>query len=309
MLKSLPKGFKTHWKRGLSLLLVLLTVLGMFPVTAFASDAAPSYKPTGDFNVAPWTGGAVDGTGWVDKEHIFVNLPDVVPSIAYRLTNASGSVFTAADGTEIPGVTGKQFYPEARQFNVRLDRQEYIVPCMYTLAQRLAKAQKAAMSNGDTLVIYEAFRPAAVQSAVRDGLRTLISSNTTVSNDMKKASDLGYGQSWFIAGGTSNHQAGLAVDMTLAKGDPEELYRYDLDGAVYQKYEIWTEYDMPSQMHELSSAAIRWKSPVSSTAMPSNLDGWTDAFAASEGARLLQSYCTDAGLIPRSEERRVGKEC
>ena len=28
--------------------------------------------------------------------------------------------------------------------NLRLDRKEYIVPCMYTLAQRLAKVQKSA---------------------------------------------------------------------------------------------------------------------------------------------------------------------
>lgn len=173
---------------------------------------------------------------------------------------------------------------------------------MYTLAQRLAKVQKAAMSNGETLVIYEAFRPAAVQSAVRDGLRSLISGNSAVSADMKKAGAMGYGWSWFIAKGASSHQAGLAVDMTLAKGDPEELYAYSLDGAAYQKYEAWTEYDMPSAMHELSSSAIRFQTPTSSTAMPGDLENWIEAFAASEGAKRLQNYCADAGLIPLASE-------
>ena len=318
MMRSLSQSIKPHWKRALSLLLVLLTVLGMIPTTAFAaeeSSSATRYTATGDFevniagstgwngtrlpltvygsedgpdeitavpasdeagpvpfvilednggervkiglvsddsgNVIPWTGGAVDGTGWVDKKYIFVNLPDVIPSIAYNLTNASGSVFTAADGKELPGVTGTKFYPDARQVNSRLDRKEYIVPCMYTLAQRLAKVQKTAMSNGETLVIYEAFRPAAVQTAVRDSFSALISSDSAVSADMQRASAMGYGQNWFIAGGTSNHQAGLAVDMTLAKGDPAELYGYILDGVTYQKYEAWTEYDMPSAMQYL----------------------------------------------------------
>ena len=113
---------------------------------------------------------------------------------------------------------------------------------------------------------------------------------------------MGYGWSWFIAKGASSHQAGLAVDMTLAKGDPEELYAYSLDGAAYQKYEAWTEYDMPSAMHELSSSAIRFQTPTSSTAMPGDLENWLEAFAASEGAKRLQNYCADAGLIPLASE-------
>ena len=366
MMRSLSQRITPHWKRALSLLLVLLTVLGMLPATAFAAeDGGSVYAATGNFevnvagstgwngtrlplpvygsetdgveivsipasdggtpvpfvilednggdrvkiglasgddgSVAPWTGSSVDGTGWVDKKYIFVNLPDVLPSIAYNLTNASGSIFTAADGTEIPGVTGSQFYA-GKQFSVRLDRKEYIVPCMYTLAQRLASVQKEAMSNGETLVIYEAFRPAAVQSAVRDGLRSLIDSDNTVSADMANANSLGYGENWFIASGTSNHQAGLAVDMSLAKGDPEELYGYTLDGVTYQKYETWTEYDMPSRMHELGSGAIRFKTPSGSTSMPQSLENWTESFAASEGAKRLQKYCTDAGLIPLASE-------
>ena len=366
MMRSLSQRITPHWKRALSLLLVLLTVLGMLPATAFAAeDGGSVYAATGNFevnvagstgwngtrlpllvygsetdgaeivsipasdggapvpfvilednggdrvkiglasgddgSVAPWTGGSVDGTGWVDKKYIFVNLPDVLPSIAYNLTNASGSIFTAADGTEIPSVTGSQFYA-GKQFSVRLDRKEYIVPCMYTLAQRLASVQKEAMSNGETLVIYEAFRPAAVQSAVRDGLRSLIDSDNTISADMANANSLGYGENWFIASGTSNHQAGLAVDMSLAKGDPEELYGYTLDGVTYQKYETWTEYDMPSRMHELGSGAIRFKTPSGSTSMPQSLENWTESFAASEGAKRLQKYCTDAGLIPLASE-------
>ena len=230
MLQFLSQKMKPHWKRALSMLLVLLTVLGMLPTTAFAAEAAAKYPSTGGFevnvagstgwngthdplpvydsendgaetaaisasdeaapipfvilednggervkiglvsddsgSVIPWTGGAVDGTGWVDKENILVNLPDVLPSIAYK-TDTAG----------------------ARHFNLRLDRREITVPCPYTTAQQLAKAQKAAMANGETLVI---------------------------------------------------RQTESAMSLGLAAGDPEELYGYSLDGTVYQKYETFT---------------------------------------------------------------------
>ncbi len=170
MLKSFSQHINANWKRAVSMLLVLLTVISMLPATAIAAEVASPYPATGDFevNVAgatgwngtglplpvydsesdgveiatvpasdgatpipfviledsggdrvkiglvsndsgkaiPWTGGSVDKNGWVDKKYIFVNLPDVLPSIVYNLTNASGSIFTAADGTEIPGVIG-----------------------------------------------------------------------------------------------------------------------------------------------------------------------------------------------------------
>lgn len=334
MLKTLSQSIKSNWKRTLSGLLAVITIMGMLPATAFAAEGASPraasstfvYAATGDFevniagatgwngtcfplpvynaendgaqiaaipasdgakpipfailaynggdrvkvglaadsngSVTAWEGGQLGKTGWVDKERIFVNLPDVIPSIAYNLTNSGGSIFQAAEGKSIPDVTGKSFYPSARQFSSRLSRYEYVVPCMFTLAERLARVQQSAMSNGETLVIYETFRPALVQSAVRDSFAALWDSDSGVSADMDKAIAMGYAreQGWFIAKGTSNHQAGLAVDMSLAKGDPAELHEYTLDGSTYRKYEEWTEYEMPTRMHELSSGAIRYQS-------------------------------------------------
>lgn len=227
MSKNLSKSIRSHWKRALSLLLVLLTVVGMLPASALAAEWSPNYTPTGDFEVniagatgwnafpeslpvfdsekdgtqtavvsatgetAPiafvilednggdrvkiglayddsgsltsWEGGRVTKVGWVDKESIFVNLPDVLPGIAY---------------TRLP----------AEQYSVRLGRYEFIVPCWYTLAEYLAKAQKEAMTNGETLLIYDA------------GDQT--------------------------------------ADVNIAKGDPADLHTYELDGAVYHYQEV-----------------------------------------------------------------------
>ena len=59
MLQFLSQKMKARWKRVLSLLLVVLTVIGMFPATAFAAEAASKYPPTGGFDV-----NVAGSTGW-----------------------------------------------------------------------------------------------------------------------------------------------------------------------------------------------------------------------------------------------------
>ena len=60
MMRSLSQRITPHWKRALSLLLVLLTVLGMLPATAFAAeDGGSVYAATGNFEV-----NVAGSTGW-----------------------------------------------------------------------------------------------------------------------------------------------------------------------------------------------------------------------------------------------------
>ena len=60
-----------------------------------------------------WTGGTLEDTGWVDKDSILVNLPDLIPSIAYVREDAE------------------------KAFTSRLTRFEYVIPCPYGEAERL----------------------------------------------------------------------------------------------------------------------------------------------------------------------------
>lgn len=87
-----------------------------------------------------WTGSNLDSTGWVDKDYVLVNLPDVLPSIAYE-----------SDGS--------------KQFNSRLTRFEYIVPGSYALAEQLALLQQTAMASGETLVVRQNGRTVSVRQA------------------------------------------------------------------------------------------------------------------------------------------------
>jgi len=90
-----------------------------------------------------WTGGNLDGTGWVNKDSVLVNLPDVLPSIAYE-----------SDGN--------------KQFNSRLTRFEYVIPSNYALAEQLALLQREAMSSGDTLVVRQSGQTISVSRAKGD---------------------------------------------------------------------------------------------------------------------------------------------
>ena len=67
MLKSLSRSIKSNWKRTLSGLLAVITILGMLPATALAAEGTPAkaassvavYAPTGDFEV-----NIAGATGW-----------------------------------------------------------------------------------------------------------------------------------------------------------------------------------------------------------------------------------------------------
>ena len=93
-----------------------------------------------------WTGGTLDGTGWVDKDSVLVNLPDVLPSIAYE-----------SDGS--------------KQFSSRLTRFEYAIPGSYALAEQLALLQQTAMASGETLVVRQSGQNVSINRVKGDPIQ------------------------------------------------------------------------------------------------------------------------------------------
>ena len=199
------KHLKHHWKRAASGLMALVMAAGLLPGTSLAAETAATpviqteaaYAPTGNFelNVAGttawnggaepftvystqagttqvteipagepfalledsggdrltigysedgWTGGTLEDTGWVDKADVLVNLPDLIPSIAYVREDAE------------------------KAFNSRLTRFEYVIPCPYGEAERLARLQAEAMEGGETLVVRMDGQTVTVSRAVGD---------------------------------------------------------------------------------------------------------------------------------------------
>lgn len=196
-------------------------------------------------------------SGWVPHRYAFVNLPDILPSIVYDITNADASVFVSA-GKDIPGITGQKLY-DSRMLNERLEGNEYLVPVLYAMAKKIAAAQKAALAKGDTLVIVETFRPLDTQLLVAKQLEALSDADSEVRRGISTAP---WGIGWFIANQVSTHQKGCAMDVTLAK--LKTVRRYRSGAYVYSRASLYEPYEMPTPIHELSNRAVSLAKPVNS---------------------------------------------
>jgi D-alanyl-D-alanine dipeptidase len=280
--------------------------------TGFAAKRIPIYSEAGEdsavlgilaagqaFTVLAeeerwWQVEVSGGTGWVLSVACFINLPDIIPSMVYNITNTYSSLFRSS-GFEIPNVTGIALY-NARDFNQRLGRDEFIVPVLYAMAPKIWEAQQAALADGNTVIIYEAFRPHDAHQIVFDNFKALIETNEAVKEGVTSG---WFTVNWFLAPSPYTHQRGTAIDASL--------------GAIYSKetrttgdfaYTFVTEYaefPMQSAMHELSGAAAVFAQPVNSR---SETDWHNAVFSkkATEGTILMHRYMTGAGLTPLASE-------
>jgi len=225
--------------------------------------------------------GGGDVTGYVRNRYAFINLPDIILSMEYTITNATASMMRT-HGQEIEGITGQVLY-SASAFNHRLERYEYIVPILYATAHRLMAAQTAALADGNTIIMYEAFRPFATQVHVYN----------SITRAQRSLFSCAWSFGWFLSTPRpnslpvyantrperiSNHQRGIAVDVGLRR----------IDGDVFV---------MPTEIHELSAAARVTRSPRQNAVTQR-----AETFTASEGAVLLQSYMMSAGFSPLISE-------
>lgn len=232
-------------------------------------------------------------TGWVNKTYTMVNLPDVLPSIRYNATNSYDSLYRS-NGKAL-NLTGTSLYT-GKTMNEKLGYEEFNMPVLYTMAKKIAFAQATALSEGYTLVLYEGFRPRAVQEAVNVDLQALMDNDASVKRAITKN---GWGKSWFIASSVSNHQKGFAIDVSLAK--IEETSTIAIDGRSIIIPSKYTELEMPTAMHELSPAAASLAYGVNSKSD----SAWRSvplAGTMTDGAKQLQAYCVAAGMSPLASE-------
>jgi len=238
--------------------------------------------------------GGESATGWVEHKACFINLPDVVPSIIYRITNARASV-KRSGGNEIPGITGEQLY-DAFSYNPRLGRYEYIVPALYSTARRLAQAQQAALTEGNTIIMYEAFRPRYTQRSVVNGMNALMDANSEVRTDITAPP---WSLGWFISTGISNHQRGAAIDTSLGRVNAMETRASG--EFIFMEITEFEDYVMPTPMHELSPRAAIFSRPMTINSA-AELANAPFAETITEGALLMQGYFATVGFMPLASE-------
>ncbi len=234
-------------------------------------------------------------TGYLRHAHCFINLPDLLPSAIYCNTNASASVMRSC-GKEIPDITGQQLY-QSRCFNPRLGKKEYTMPVLYHTAKKIAAAHKAALAQGEALVVYELFRMQQVQQRVVRGLWALAQQDPEI---MAAITGEPWEISWFIATGISTHQRGMAMDVGLA-AVRETQPRVLAGGMQYTQITAHEVCPMQTPIHELGRASASLAYPVTSR-NDTDWRGVPDAPSATDAARRLRGYCSAAGLTPLASE-------
>jgi len=233
-------------------------------------------------------------SGWVMKRFTMINLPDIIPSLVFNNTNTFYSLFRSS-GFDVPGITGMALY-HGWDFNGRFERYEFIMPVLYATAHKVMAAQQAALADGRTLVIYEAFRPHDAHEIVFANFLQLFNTNATVRENIQRD---GFSLIRFLAPSPYTHQRGTAVDVTLAR-----ILNHDIRIAgnfSYIHVTEYIEYQMQSPMHELSLASAIFVEPVVSH----DLDAWRAGVfrdTVTEGTRLLIDYMDRAGFTPLSSE-------
>ncbi len=233
-------------------------------------------------------------SGWVLSANCMINLPDVIPSIIYDNTNTYSSLFRSSE-KEIPNITGEVLY-NGWGYNERLGKDEYIMPVLFGMAEKIYTAQQLALADQNTLIIYEAFRPSFAHQAVYDNFGALIEEDEEVAQGVAENS---YTANWFLAPAPYNHQRGTAIDVSL--GEVISWEQKELNGHFYTNITEYYEYTMQTLMHELSAASAVFAYPVQS----SSTTAWHNAQLsadATEGTILLQQYCAGGGLTPLASE-------
>jgi D-alanyl-D-alanine dipeptidase len=167
---------------------------------------------------------------------------------------------------------------------------------MYGMAPKICAAQKLALAEGNTLVIYEAFRPADAHQKVYNSLSRLVAQDRTVWAGVTGNS---FTMGWFLAPAPYNHQRGTAIDASLAKVlQTEQATAGDFG---YTRVASYAEYPMQTAIHELSRASAIFTATVGSHSETL----WKKATPAANvtvGSFLLQTYCASAGLTPLASE-------
>lgn len=220
------------------------------------------------------------GYKYVLHDYVMINLPDYIPSIIYNITNSYSAIYRTS-GMDIPGITGTKLYSTGQVYNIRLRRNEYMAPMIYSTANLVLAAQNKFKANGYSLKIYDTYRPASVSNKVSNALNSLYKSNKTVKDNIDYSYGLSgtrytWGPQYFIASSGSRHNLGVALDTTLAKGG--------------------VEVQMPTAMHELSTKAIKYYSG-SVAKVPANY-----AKEMNDSAKYLDSVMTSVGLNTISGE-------
>ena len=239
-----------------------------------------------------------NGIGYIDSNYCMINLPEYIGQLcAYNITNSYDSLYMVHE-FGIADVSGEVIKGYE---DILLGENNYVVPLIYPAAQKLLVAAQAAQEQGYRLKIYDSYRPQIATLDIYDKASLILADPVPTKtfsgkevDDLDKvkftyAPEVAEGETlpaWegvvegltyeilmtdsgrfalgnFLAKGASNHNRGIAVDLTLETLDGKEL-------------------DMQTSIHDLS-----WYSEVNRN---------------NENARTLRKIMESGGLSGMGSE-------
>ena len=188
-------------------------------------------------------------TGYINGWLTMINLPDIIPSALYNITNAKASIYKTR-GNNLSGVTGYDIYGTGWNSGM--------APIRIETAKKIQKAETTALKYGNRIKIYDSFRPWTVQRKIANAVKTnwfngktyCISKEFDYSKNTngRSVNCVTDSKGWFIAIAASNpssHNIAKAIDVTLVTSDDNQ--------------EIATQ----TKMHELSGNSIPTSTAIS----------------------------------------------
>ena len=194
-----------------------------------------------------------DQIGYIDSNYCMINLPDYFGDLcSYKIANSTSSIYQIHDQA-IPNVTGVVTggYEHIHQ----ADGSD-LVPLLYPTARKLKAAAQEAVNQGYRLRIYDSFRPQVATWEIYDRTAAILdrigSNGRTYRQTMLSG---GYALTSFLAKGTSRHNLGVALDLTLEDAVTGE------------------ELGMQSAMHDVSGYSVTGRNNANANKLASIMTG------------------------------------
>lgn len=222
-----------------------------------------------------WVVTAGSAGGSLDPRLALVNLPDLVPSLV--LPGAASPGYRSS-GTPIAAGAAALIAPNPR-FGAELP----YLPVSLATAQKVQLAQRAALADGNTLIVYATWRPAVAQQKLAESMVAAYDSQPQVRTGIDGD---GWDLAWFLPSAADLAGSGDSVEVGLGKlSAPVEPWQ---PGKPYRAAAA-VPYSMPTAARELSRAAA-------TTVNPPRPGQPTVSAPLNDPARTLISYGQAAGL-------------
>jgi fucose 4-O-acetylase-like acetyltransferase/D-alanyl-D-alanine dipeptidase len=225
-----------------------------------------------------WIVVAKSSGGALDPRAALIDLADVVPSLVLSVETAP----SYRSGTAILD-QGTWSDADLVGINARFATRLPTVPVSLATAQKVQLAQRAALAEGNTLIVYGSWRPEAAQQALAESLVAVYDAQPGVREGIDGD---GWDLAWFLPSAADSAPYGDRLELSLGK--LSQAVRPWTPGEPYRSTQA-DEYAMPSSVREMSRAAV-------STINPPGPQQPAASAPLTEGARRLIGYCRGAGL-------------